>query len=152
MIRIANNNDCERLTELFIELHRHHVEMRPETFGMPECEWFSKRITEILNDGVHTVIVHESENIDGYAVVRITEVNAEEKIPRRLCYIDCLTVAENCRRQGIGTELFGAVKSFGNDHGCTSVQLGVSAYNTDAIDFYNKMGLSPRTIIMEMRL
>lgn len=152
MIRIADINDREMLTDLFIELHRHHVEIKPETFRMPEREWFSKRIAEILNDGVHTVIVHESENIDGYAVLRITEVNAEEKIPRRLCYIDCLAVAENRRRQGIGSELFGAVKSFGNDHGCTSVQLGVSAYNTDAIDFYNKMGLSPRTIIMEMRL
>lgn len=152
MIRIADINDHERLTELFMQLHRHHVEIKPETFRMPEREWFSKRISEMLNDGVHTVIVHESENIDGYAVVRITEVNAEEKIPRRLCYIDCFAVAENRRRQGIGSELFGAVKSFGHDHGCTSVQLGVSAYNTNAIDFYNKMGLSPRTIIMEMRL
>ena len=34
MIRIADINDCERLTDLFIELHRHHVEIKPETFRM----------------------------------------------------------------------------------------------------------------------
>lgn len=153
MIRIADINDCERLTDLFIELHRHHVEIKPETFRMPEREWFSERIAEILNDRGQTVFVHEDDGEpDGYAVVKIMDVNTEEKISRRLCYIDCFAVAENCRRQGIGAELFGAVKAFGKEHGCTSVQLGVTACNTDSVAFYNEMGLVPRTIIMEMRL
>lgn len=152
MIRIADINDRERLTELFMQLHRHHVEIKPETFRMPEREWFSERIAGILNDGGQTVFMHENGVIDGYAVVKITDVNTDEKIPRRLCYIDCFAVAENCRRQGIGTELFGAVKAFGKERGCTNVQLGVSACNTNAVAFYNEMGLVPRTIIMEMRL
>lgn len=152
MIRIADVNDRERLTELFMQLHRRHVEIKPETFRMPEREWFSERITEILNDDEQTVLVHESGVIDGYAVVKITDVNAEEKKPRRVCYIDCFAVAEDCRRQGIGTELFGAVKAFGKERGCTSVQLGVTACNSDAVAFYNEMGLAPRTIIMEEKI
>ncbi len=152
MIRIADINDCERLTDLFIELHRHHVEIKPETFRMPQREWFSERIAEILNDVGQTVFIHEDSELDGYVVVKIMDVNTEEKFPRRMCYIECFAVAENCRRQGIGTELFGAVKAFGKEHGCTSVQLGVTACNTDSVAFYNEMGLVPRTIIMEMRL
>lgn len=153
MIRIADINDRERLTELFMQLHRHHVEIKPETFRMPEREWFSGRISEILNDGGQTVLVHESGGaLDGYAVVKIIDVNTEEKIPRRMCYIDCFAVAEDCRRAGIGTELFGAVKAFGKERGCTSVQLGVSACNTGAAAFYEKMGLAPRTVQMEVKL
>ncbi len=152
MIRIADINDRERLTELFMQLHRHHVEIKPETFRMPEREWFSERIAEILNDHGQTVFVHENGVIDGYVVVKIMDVNTEEKFPRRMCYIDCFAVAQNCRRQGIGAELFGAVKAFYKERGCTSVQLGVTACNTDSVAFYNEMGLVPRTIIMEMRL
>lgn len=153
MIRIADINDRERLTELFMQLHRHHVRIKPETFGMPEREWFSERIAEILNDGGQTVLVHESGGtVDGYAVVKITDVNTEEKIPRRTCYIDCFAVAEESRRTGVGTDLFNAVKAFGKERGCTSVQLGVTARNVGAVAFYEKMGLVPRTIQMETRL
>ena len=153
MIRIADINDRERLTELFMQLHRHHVEIKPETFRMPDREWFSDRIAEILNDGGQTVLVHDnSSKLDGYAVVKIMDVNTEEMMPRRMCYINCFAVAEECRRTGVGTELFGAVKAFGKERGCTSVQLGVTACNTGAIAFYKKMGLAPRTIQMEMKI
>lgn len=153
MVRIAEINDLERLTELFVELHRHHVEIKPETFIMPEREWFSGRISEILNDSGQTTIVHESGGvINGYAVVRIVEVNSAEKCPRRVCFIDCLAVSESCRRTGIGTELFNAVSAFGRNNNCTDVQLGVSACNGGAVKFYEKMGLAPRTIQMEKRL
>ncbi|MDE6733008.1 MAG: GNAT family N-acetyltransferase [Oscillospiraceae bacterium] len=152
MVRIADINDLEQLTELFTELHRHHVEIKPETFIMPEREWFSWRLSEILGDSGQTVLVHDSGGINAYAVVRIINVNAEEKRPRRVCYIDCFAVSESCRRRGIGTTLFGAVKAFGSENGCTSVQLGVTASNTGAVRFYEKMGLAPRTIQMEERI
>ncbi len=152
MVRTADINDLERLTELFVELHRHHVEIKPETFIMPEREWFSGRISEILADKEQTVLVYDNGGIKAYAVVKILDVNSEEKRPRRVCYVDCFAVSENCRRMGIGAELLGAVKAFGRENGCTSVQLGVSACNTDAVKFYEKMGLVPRTIQMEERL
>lgn len=152
MIREATLDDLERLAELFIELHRHHVEIKPETFIMPEREWFSQKLSEILSDSGQTVLVHDSGGINAYAVVKIMDVNTEEKRPRRVCYIDCFAVSEDCRRRGIGTELLGAVKAFGRENGCTYVQLGVCASNTDAVKFYEKMGLVPRTIQMEKRI
>lgn len=153
MIRNADINDLERLTELFMQLHRHHVKIKPEMFIMPEREWFSRRINEILNDGEYTVIVHESGGvINGYAVVKIMNVNTEDKPPRRVCYVDCFAVSESRRRQGIGTELFNAVKKFGKERVCDTVQLGVNAQNTDAMRFYEKMGLKPRTLQMEVKL
>ncbi len=152
MVRIADISDLERLTMLFTELHRRHVEIKPETFIMPEREWFSQRLSEILSDSGQTVMVYDSGGINAYAIVRIIDVNTEEKRPRRVCYIDCFAVSESSRRRGIGTELLGAVKAFGRENGCTSVQLGVSACNTDAVRFYEKMGLVPRTIQMEERL
>lgn len=152
MVRIAEINDLERLTELFVELHRHHVEIKPETFIMPEREWFARRISEILSDKEQTILVYDSGGIKAYAAVRFVDVNSAEKCPRRVCFIDCLAVSESCRRTGIGTELFNAVSAFGRNNNCTDVQLGVSACNGGAVKFYEKMGLAPRTIQMEKRL
>ena len=152
MIRLAEKNDLERLTELFTELHRHHVEIMPESFLMPEREWFSRRISEILGDVGQKVLVYDSGRIEAYAVVRIIDVDSLDKPPRKVCFIDCFAVSEDRRRQGIGTELFNAVKAFGREKDCTSVQLGVSAGNAGAVGFYEKMGLKPRTIQMEDKL
>lgn len=153
MIRTADINDPERLTELFTELHRYHVEIKPENFTMPDHGWFKDRIREIFSDCEQTVFVYESEGeINGYAVVKIKDIRSEEVISRRLCYIDCLAVSENKRRKGIGTKLFAAVKEYGSQNGCTHMQLGVTACNTNAVGFYEKMGLIPRTIIMEEKL
>lgn len=153
MIREAINEDIPRLAELFAQLHRHHVGIKPETFRMPKDWWFTERIRGIMKDGESVVLVHESGGeINGYAVIKVIDVDTAEKIPRRMCYIDCFAVAENARRQGIGTALFEGIKAFAREHDCTSVQLGVAACNTGAVEFYAKMGLTPRTIQMEIKV
>lgn len=150
MIRRANAEDIPRLAELFRQLHAHHAAIKPEAFRMPGGEWFAERIRGIFEDGEAVILVSADREPNGYAVIKIIDVDTEDKYPRRMCYIDCFAVAENARRQGIGTALFGEVKRFARENGCTSVQLGVTACNTGAVEFYRKMGLAPRNIQMEM--
>lgn len=153
MIRQAEKRDLPSLAALFRQLHAHHVRIKPESFRMPEDSWFSERVGAILNDGEMTVLVSVGEegDLNGYAAVRIMTVDSAERIPRKMCYIDCFAVAEGARRKGIGTALFDAVKAFARKNGCGSVQLGVTAVNADAVRFYEKMGLVPRTIQMEIQ-
>lgn len=152
MIRKAVSEDIPRIAELFRQLHGHHVGIKPESFRMPEDEWFIERISGILGDGEAVILVSDDGELNGYAVIKIIDVNTEDKYPRRMCYIDCFAVAENARRQGIGTALFEGVKEFAREHDCTSVQLGVAACNTGAVEFYGRMGLTPRTIQMEIKI
>ena len=152
MIRLADTSDLGRLTELFMELHRHHVRIMPETFTMPERDGFVERVADILSDVAQRVMVYDSGVIEAYAVIRKIEVDTPDKPPRIVCFIDQFFVLENCRRRGIGTELFNAIKAFGKEKGCMTVQLGVSAGNAGAVEFYEKMGLRPRTIQMEDKL
>ena len=152
MVRLADTNDLGRLTELFMELHRHHVKIMPEMFTMPEREWFVERIADILSDVAQRVMVYDSGVIEAYAVIRKIEVDTPDKPSRTVCFIDQFFVSESRRHRGIGTELFEAIKAFGREKGCTTVQLGVSAGNAGALGFYEKMGLKPRTIQMEDKL
>ncbi|MCM1164532.1 MAG: GNAT family N-acetyltransferase [Lachnospiraceae bacterium] len=152
MIRAADIGDLERLAELFRELHSYHCGIAPNKHRMPSGGFFRERLSETLSDSGYTVLVNDDNGVNGYAVVKIVDVDSEEKPPRRVCFIDCFAVAEGCRRRGVGTELFGAVAAFGKERGCTDVQLGADACNADALAFYEKMGLSPRTVIMEKRI
>lgn len=151
MIRKAKNSDSAQLAELFSQLHRHHCEIAPHKHRMPSYEFFEKGIEEILSDDEQTVLVNceESGNkINAYAVLKLIDYNSEQIISRRVCFIDCFAVAEGARRKGVGSLLFDAVKEFGREQGCNTVQLGVDAENGGAIKFYEKMGLSPRTFIL----
>lgn len=155
MIRKAKSSDSAQLAELFSQLHRHHCEIAPNKHRMPSYEFFEKGVEEILADDEQTVLVSCEENgdkINAYAVVKMIDVDSEQKIPRRVCFIDCFAVAERARRKGVGSLLFNAVKEFGREQGCNAVQLGVDAENGDAIKFYEKMGLSPRTFILTEQL
>lgn len=155
MIRKAKTGDSAQLAELFSQLHRHHCEIAPNKHRMPSHEFFEKGIEEILSDDEQTVLVNceESENkINAYAVLKLIDYNSEQIIPRRVCFIDCFAVAERARRKGVGSLLFDAVKEFGREQGCNTVQLGVDAENGGAIKFYEKMGLSPRTFIMTEKI
>ena len=151
MIRKAKSSDSTQLAELFSQLHRHHCEIAPQKHRMPSYEFFERGIEEILADDEQTVLVNCDENenkINAYAVFKIIDINSEPKTPRRVCFIDCFSVAEGTRRKGVGSLLFDAVKELGREQGCNAVQLGVDAENSGAIKFYEKMGLSPRTLIL----
>ncbi len=148
MIRTAEKKDAARVSELFRELHRHHCEIAPEKHRMPKDDCFSEVIGKALADSEQTILVSDDNGINGYALIKIIDVDTPVKVPRRVCYIDCISVAENLRRNGIGTALFKAVEKFALENGCNAVQLSVDAENAGAERFYEKMGLLPRSIIL----
>lgn len=122
---------------------------------MPQRDFFKNVMDGLLSNRTdqpdQALLVHCGEDggtVNAYALVKIIDVASEQKVPRKVCFIDCFAVAENARRKGIGSLLFEAVKRFGREQGCNAVQLGVDAENGGAIKFYEKMGLSPRTYIL----
>ncbi|MCM1335532.1 MAG: GNAT family N-acetyltransferase [Bacteroides sp.] len=154
MVRQAEMSDHPRLAALFRQLHAHHVRINPGSFRMPGEEWFAERIEALLSDGEAVVFVHVGDGgaLEGYAAVKIMTVDPPERVPRKMCYIDCFAVAEDRRRSGVGTALLRRVEDYARENACGSVQLGVNAANGDAIRFYEKMGLTPRSIQLEKRL
>lgn len=153
MIRKAEHSDLDRLSELFRQLHEHHIELAPDSYIMPFEGYFAMEMRSLLEDEEFTVLVEEQGGIvTAYAVLRIYDREQAGRTGSRICYIEQFSVAEEARRRGSGTRLFDGVKSFALENRCDSVQLGVAASNTDAVEFYLKQGLAPRTIKMEIKL
>ena len=158
MIRKAEKSDLPQLTELFAGLHRHHCEFDPHKHRMPDHKFFENTMEGILADDEKIVLVScggdgtDKSKIDAYALFKIINSDGEEKIPRKVCFVDCFAVREGCRRKGIGKRLLNAVCEYGRERGCNALQLGVDADNGGALKFYEKMGLTPRTFIMTKQI
>ena len=55
-------------------------------------------------------------------------------------YLDDLYVRDSHRKYGIGRQLLDTVINFAKENNCRTVRWLVSKWNTNAIDFYKKMG------------
>jgi len=55
-------------------------------------------------------------------------------------YLDDLYVKEDYRKQGIGKQLLETVINLARDQQCKKVRWQVSGWNTNAIEFYKKIG------------
>lgn len=152
MIREAKHNDIDAIAEIFRQLHRHHVELAPESYKMPFDYYFRGRLEAFFADDDMTILVSDNDGIDGFAVIRFFDTDSAERVGRQVCYVECLAVEESRRRQGIGTALFGYIKEYALNCGCDCVRLGAAAENTQAINFYQKMGLVPRVINLNLNL
>ena len=64
-------------------------------------------------------------------------------------YIDDLCVDENCRGNHVGTKLYNYVINYAKENNYYNVTLNVWAANTNALAFYQKIGLQVQKIGME---
>ncbi len=153
MIRNATMADLPQLSELFRQLHRHHVNIAPDSFCMPFGQYFELEMKSFLDDEALTVLLSEQDGTAlAYAVYRITKRENAGKLPAKILFIEQFTVAENARRSGEGAALFGALKQHAEKLCCALLQLGAAAQNECALEFYKAMGMLPRTIKLELKL
>lgn len=152
MIRKADENDIPQLAALFRQLHEHHIKIAPDSHRMPFEGYFEMKLRTLLEEGMQIF----TEELDGvlvsYAAVNIFERERAERTYAKILYIEHFAVAENARRQGCGKRLFEFLKDYANENGCDLIQLGAAAKNAEALSFYESMGMTPRTIRLELKL
>lgn len=153
MIRKAKAADIPQLALLFRQLHEHHIKIAPDSHIMPFEQYFELEMRSFLEDGNMTVFVSDSgERLTAYAAIRIFDRERAGRTPARICYVEHFAVNESFRRTGEGTALFKHIKAFAREQGCDCIQLGAAASNAEALEFYSKQGMNPRTIKLELTL
>lgn len=153
-IRSACEADIPTMMRLLRQVAQVHHELRPDIFRSGAQKYTYAQLREILADEERPVFVAElAGSVAGYAFC-ICKRAPEGGVmhPRTELYIDDLCVEETMRGQGIATELYRYVCKAARDMGCGSVTLNVWCGNDSAMRFYNKCGLRPRNITMEMPL
>ena len=153
-IRLAQNRDIPGILELLRQVGAVHHQIRPDIFRAGAQKYEENALNAILADETKPIFVA----VDGDAVVGYCFCVQKDyrgsgvQTDRVELYIDDLCVEETRRGSGIATALFHHATAYAKDLGCAFVSLNVWCGNDGAMTFYEKMGLRPRHIMLEMPL
>ncbi len=150
--------DIPDLIPLWEEQYRFHHQIDPEYYvdNSPELKQkFVDYLTKIINENQTQILIAKD---DGKIVGFITFLESydtylDTKITKFGLIIE-LFVAEDYRKQGIGSELMGKAEEYFKIKGLPYVTLHVSCFNDEAIEYYHKRNYtnSQMSMIKKLRL
>lgn len=145
-IRTATAGDAALLVRLNREVQDLHVAAEPDLYATPDAAdveaWFRAQ----LGSPDVRILVAETGEAAGYAVVRIIDWAGHVFArPRRIALVDQIAVGAAHRRHGVGRALMEAAERLAGDQACSEIQLDVRAFNGDALAFYQALGYRPVT-------
>lgn len=157
VIREASQEDNTELLDLLAEVQKIHIENRSDIHLDVKVTFEQVYGTNIFNDSQYKVFVAVNAVEDlvvGYTILRIIEPKRDiiAQNSKKFVYLHELCVNAKYRRNNIGKLLMEKSFEFGREIGAASLELGVWEFNSDAIKFYEKMGLKTKTRKMEIVL
>ncbi|XMB86566.1 GNAT family N-acetyltransferase [Mycoplasmatota bacterium WC44] len=141
--------DIKEIKELWEKLSKHHKEKSVDFKHIFEKVTFDIRIISYLNKvkkGKYSidVVVDSDKGVSiGYGMNSISEENIGE--------VDSIYIDPEYRGFGIGDELMRKALLFFEENKAKKILLGIAVGNEEVLEFYNKYGFKPRTIILEKK-
>ena len=152
-IRRAKDTDIPRLGELLLQVCRVHREGRPDLFRDGGRKYSDSELRELLQSKDSVILVADVDGAAaGYAFCFFEKHMAGAFQEITTLYLDDLCVDEACRGQQVGRALYEAVLGLARSMGCYNLTLNVWSCNESAMRFYEKLGLKPQKVGMEVIL
>ncbi|MCR5338896.1 MAG: GNAT family N-acetyltransferase [Lachnospiraceae bacterium] len=154
-IRRAQERDIPGILALLIQVDMVHHNGRPDLFKGPATKYDEGQLREILKQEDTPVFVCTGEggNVLGHAFCMHKQVIGDNVLTDiRTLYIDDICVDENARGQHVGKALYDAVLDYARQEAFYNVTLNVWTLNPGAQKFYEKMGMKPQKVGMEVIL
>ena len=151
-IRFANTGDIPGMLALLQQVGQVHHNIRPDIFRSGCQKYDAAALYQLLEDPSRPIFIADMDGqVVGYCFCIHKDFQGDPVMADRWeLYIDDLCVDENRRSGGIATGLFSHVRSYAAELGCTAITLNVWCGNDSAMKFYEKMGMSPRSITMDL--
>lgn len=154
MIRKAVEKDIPKIGDLLKQVCLVHHNGRPDIFKVGR-KYSDEELKALLTDETRPILVFADENdeVVGYCFC-IFQQHKENSVLTdvKTLYIDDLCVDENMRGMHIGKELYKSALELAKSSGCYNLTLNVWSCNASALRFYEKCGLTPQKIGMELVL
>ena len=154
-VRMAEEKDIPRIHELLSQVAMVHHRGRPDLFKYGQRKYTDEQLKEILHDPKRPIFAGLDENgcLQGYPFCIFQQhLNDNILTDIKTLYIDDLCVDESKRGEHIGRTIYDAVLGFAREQGCYNVTLNVWSCNESAMRFYEKCGLKPQKVGMEVIL
>lgn len=142
------------MLELLKQVGGVHHDIRPDIFREGAQKYDAGALEAILQDPLLPVFVaEEGGSVVGYCFCQLRRFQNNPVMTDRVeLYIDDLCVDENRRGQKIASRLYAWVLDFAREQGCSFITLNVWSGNDGAMAFYERVGLKPRSVTMDMCL
>ena len=153
-IRFATGQDVGGILSLLRQVGRVHHLGRPDIFRGNAQKYSASQVLDMLDKPQTPIFVAaEGDKVLGYCFCMIKSYEKDPVMTDRTeLYIDDLCVDESCRGQGIGTAIYQELLRYGKLRKCDTVTLNVWLGQGSAKEFYEKLGLKPRNIMMEQKV
>ena len=153
-IRRAIFSDIPELKRLLLQVGEVHHVIRPDIFRTGAIKYTDDALAELLKDENKPIwAAMEGETMLGYCFCQWRTIAGSTVLTDRTeLYIDDLCVDEENRGHGVASALYRFVCDYAKAQGCNFITLNVWCGNDSAMRFYEKMGLRPRNIMMDMPL
>ena len=153
-IRAAASGDIPGILSLLQQVGEVHHEIQPDIFRTGAQKYTKEELLAILQDQNRPIFVAvENGFVAGYCFCVLRDFRGSGVQTDRLeIYIDDLCVDEGYRGKDVASALYRHASAYAKDLGCGFISLNVWCGNHRAMRFYEKMGLRPRSITMDMPL
>lgn len=154
LIRNCKINDFENINLIMDEVHKLHVDNRPDIYKKTDVVMPKEDFINILSKDKTISIVAEIDLIIvGLCIISIRDrIDNKALVSRKVAYMDNLCVRKSYRKQGIGKRLFDEGKKRALEFSVNSLELMVWEFNKKAINFYEGENMNTRSRIMELKL
>lgn len=150
-IREAKKEDIEKIENLLIQVSELHFEKRTDIIKRRYKEDIRSYIQEILNSKDKKILVLADEkDIYGLINYKIKQIKDNFSLKdSKVLWIDELVIDKDYRRKGYGKILIDEIKKISKQLNCDRIELNCWAFNKEAFDFYEKMGMKIQRVILE---
>ncbi len=155
IIKRARIKDMEGINKLLKQVLMVHHNGRPDLFKADVKKYTDEELAAIIEDDSKPIFValDEQDEVMGYAFCVYQQyINNNILTDVKTLYIDDLCVDETLRGQHVGRQLYDYVLAFAKENNFYNVTLNVWTCNEGAMKFYEKCGLKPQKVGMEVIL
>ena len=154
-IRRAEQRDIPVIMNLLSQVLEVHHAARPDLFRSGATKYTERELEEIIRDDGRPIFVAEDEGgrVLGYIFCIFMRHEGDNILTDiKTLYIDDLCVDEGARGMHVGRALYDFAVGYARSAGCYNLTLNVWAGNESAMRFYERCGLKPQKVGMELIL
>ena len=153
-IRFATEQDIPQMIDLLRQVGQVHHEIRPDLFRAGAQKYDEAALRRLLADEARPILAGVvDDKMVGYAFCILQETKNDPVLcDRKTLYIDDLCVDEAVRGGGVAQAIYQGVLDYARSIHCDAVTLNVWCGNDRAMRFYERCGLKPQKIGMELTL
>ena len=100
----------------------------------------------------YTIIAEKDKKPIGYLIGKIVDIAPGSARPIKQAYLENIFVLDSARKSGVGVKLIAEFKDYCKKEGVSRINVNVLAANTNAVDFYQKVGFSPRSLSLSQEI